>query len=63
MKVHLPMLAPALLGLCAMVASPVFGQTKSSMPQATPPYVLSVFASAPPGLSAPDDIAVMDGHV
>lgn len=63
MKVHLPMLAPALLGLCAMVASPVFGLTKSSMPQATPPYVLSVFATAPPGLSAPDDIAVMDGHV
>lgn len=32
-------------------------------PQAVAPYQLSVFAAAPAGLSAPDSIAVRNGHV
>jgi hypothetical protein len=32
-------------------------------PHATPPYQLSVFASAPRGSSAPDSIAVLRDHV
>jgi hypothetical protein len=40
-----------------LVPAPVFGQT------ATAPYVLTVFTKAPSGLSAPDSIAVLDGHV
>ena len=32
-------------------------------PQASPPHTLSVFAAAPPNLSAPDSIAVVHGHV
>jgi hypothetical protein len=32
-------------------------------PTATPPYVLSTFATAPTGLSAPDSIAVLGSHV
>lgn len=36
---------------------------QSTSPQAAPPYVLSVFATAPSGLSAPDSIAVLHGHV
>jgi hypothetical protein len=46
-----------------MAASPVFAQTSTAAPQAASPYTLSVFASAPTGLSAPDDIAVLDDHV
>jgi hypothetical protein len=38
-------------------AVPVFGQT------ATPPYLLTVFAKAPSGLSAPDSVAVFRDHV
>jgi hypothetical protein len=38
-------------------ASPVLAQS------ATAPYKLSVFAKAPAGLSAPDSIAVVNGHV
>jgi hypothetical protein len=40
-----------------MAAVPAVAQT------ATPPYQLSVFASAPNGLSAPDSIAVLRDHV
>src|SRR5215469_18349420 len=35
----------------------------AATPQAAPSYTLSVFAAAPSGLSAPDSIAVLDGHV
>lgn len=35
----------------------------AATPQAASSYALSVFASAPAGLSAPDSIAVLDGHV
>ena len=49
-------------GLAALVitgtmAIPVLGQTAVS------PYKLTVFAKAPSGLSAPDSIAVLHGHV
>jgi len=47
------LLLSGVLGVCA------FGQT----PQAVSPYVLTVFASAPAGLSAPDSIAVFRDHV
>jgi len=43
--------------ICGIAAAPVFGQT------ATAPYVLTVFAKAPSGLSAPDSVAVLDDHV
>lgn len=36
---------------------------QSTGPQAVPPYQLSVFATAPSGLSAPDSIAVIRDHV
>jgi hypothetical protein len=38
-------------------------QAASAAPVATAPYELSVFAKAPKGLSAPDSIAVVGGHV
>jgi hypothetical protein len=50
----LALAAPITSGL---IAVPVFGQT------APAPYALTVFAAAPKGLSAPDSIAVLDGHV
>lgn len=52
-------LAFALAGLAmaGMAAGPALAQT------AVAPYQLTVFASAPTGLSAPDSIAVLDGHV
>jgi len=49
--------ALAVLTASGMIAGPAFGQT------ATAPYKLTVFATAPTGLSAPDSIAVLDGHV
>jgi hypothetical protein len=61
MKAYASVLAPALL-MCGMVA-PVFAHQTSTASQAVSPYTLSVFASAPAGLSAPDDIAVLDDHV
>jgi hypothetical protein len=61
MKASALVLAPAILMGCGMAASPVFAQTPA--PQAASTYTLSVFASAPAGLSAPDDIAVLDDHV
>ncbi len=42
-----------------MIAVPAFGQT----PQAVSPYKLTVFATAPAGMSAPDSIAVLRDHV
>lgn len=51
-----------LVGLVlALSATPAFAQ--STTPQAPSPYVLSDFATAPTGLSAPDSIAVRKGHV
>jgi hypothetical protein len=47
----------AVLMMTAMIAVPALAQT------ATAPYKLTVFANAPTGLSAPDSIAVLDGHV
>jgi hypothetical protein len=47
---------PAIL-LSSLAAAPAFAQS------ATAPYQLSVFASAPNGLSAPDSIAVLGDHV
>ncbi|MGH9680153.1 MAG: hypothetical protein ACRD4Y_09390 [Candidatus Acidiferrales bacterium] len=38
-------------------AGPAFAQTASA------PYKLTVFATAPTGLTAPDSITVLDGHV
>ena len=49
-----------LVGIVTFSAVPVFAQ--SSL-QAVSPYTLSVFANAPNGLSAPDSIAVLNGHV
>jgi hypothetical protein len=49
--------ALAALTISGIIAGPVFAQT------ATAPYNLTVFANAPAGLSAPDSIAVLDGHV
>jgi hypothetical protein len=49
--------ALAALTISGIIAGPVFAQT------ATAPYNLTVFANAPTGLSAPDSIAVLDGHV
>lgn len=39
------------------------GLAAAATPQAASSYTLSVFAAAPPGLSAPDSIAVLDDHV
>jgi hypothetical protein len=49
--------AVAALLLTGTTAGPAFGQA------ATSPYQLSVFATAPAGLSAPDSIAVLGDHV
>ncbi len=49
--------ALASLTVSGMIAGPAFAQTAAA------PYKLSVFANAPTGLSAPDSIAVLDGHV
>jgi hypothetical protein len=45
--------------ICGTSAVSAFGQA----PQAPVPYELSVFATAPAGLSAPDSIAVLGDHV
>jgi hypothetical protein len=49
--------ALAVLTISGMMAGSAFAQT------ATAPYKLTLFANAPTGLSAPDSIAVLDGHV
>ena len=55
---------PALLtaGIIVSLISLV-NLAQASSPQAVSPYQLTVFASAPVGLSAPDSIAVLDDHV
>ena len=53
--------ASAILLFCQLTALPAFAQ--SSPPQANPPYVLSVFATAPAELSVPDSIAVLGDYV
>jgi hypothetical protein len=58
-KLITPMFVAAAVMLSGIIDLPVFGQT----PQATPPYQLTVFAKAPAGLSAPDSIALLKGHV
>jgi sugar lactone lactonase YvrE len=52
-----PVGALATFIVSGMAAAPAFAQT------AAPPYQLSVFATAPNGLSAPDSIAVLHDHV
>lgn len=47
------------VAMFGMVALPAFGQA----PQAVSPYQLTVFATAPAGLSAPDSVVVFDNHV
>jgi hypothetical protein len=41
----------------------ICGSAFGADPTATPPYTLSTFATAPPGLSVPDSIAVVGEHV
>jgi hypothetical protein len=49
-------------GLALVVSAvPAFGQPAG--PQAVSPYVLATFATGPAGLSAPDSVAVLHGHV
>lgn len=45
------------------ITIPAFAQTAPSAPTAASPYTLSVFATAPSGLSAPDSVAVLDDYV
>jgi hypothetical protein len=56
-KVTTLVFALAVLTISGMIAGPAFAQTASA------PYKLTLFANAPTGLSAPDSIAVLDGHV
>ena len=46
---------------CALLAFPAFGQTQTA--SAVPPYQLTLFASAPAGLSAPDSVVVLGNYV
>jgi hypothetical protein len=58
-------IAPAAVPVFSLVigfaAVSAFAQTPA--PQAASPYTLTVFATAPPNLSAPDSIAVVHDHV
>ena len=56
-----PAAAPAFSLLIGFAAVSAFAQTPT--PQAASPYTLTVFATAPPNLSAPDSIAVVHDHV
>ncbi|HEX3395817.1 MAG TPA: hypothetical protein VHS76_03885 [Steroidobacteraceae bacterium] len=56
-----PALVPAFSILMGFAASSVNAQT--APPQASSPYTLTVFAAAPPNLTAPDSIAVVHDHV
>lgn len=49
--------------LLAAITAPAFAQTPPPPPTAASPYTLSVFATAPSGLSAPDSVAVLGDHV
>jgi hypothetical protein len=62
----MPKAKPLAIGahVAAILAAAGFASlAAAATPQAAPSYALSVFASAPSGLSAPDSIAVLDGHV
>lgn len=48
---------------CSVFAVSASAQSSPSTPQPVSPYQLSVFATAPSGLSAPDSIAVLHDHV
>lgn len=52
-------LVPAIFVMLCLLSSPICAQT----PTAVKPYKLTVFATAPTGLSAPDSLAVLDDHV
>lgn len=54
-------LVPAVSMMFVVIAPSALAQV--STPHASPPHTLSVFAAAPPNLSAPDSIAVVHGHV
>jgi hypothetical protein len=56
-----PAAAPVFSLLIGFAAVSAFAQTPA--PQAASPYTLTVFAAAPPNLSAPDSIAVVHDHV
>jgi hypothetical protein len=56
-----PAAAPVFSLLIGFAAVSAFAQTPA--PQAASPYTLTVFATAPPNLSAPDSIAVVGDHV
>lgn len=56
-KVSMFVFAVAILAFSGAIAGPALAQTAAA------PYKLTVFAPAPTGLSAPDSIAVLDGHV
>lgn len=64
-KSNIPALLRAALGFTVFAApvftAPAFAQT--APPTAASPYTLSVFATAPKGLSAPDSVAVLGDHV
>jgi hypothetical protein len=51
------------IALLAVAAPAAFAQTSTASPTAVSPYSLTVFATAPSGLSAPDSIAVLHDHV
>src|ERR1700688_3917790 len=55
---------PMSVGALSLAVAVLAGVAAPAMAQkASPPYQLSVFAAAPSGLSAPDSIAVLRGHV
>jgi hypothetical protein len=57
-------LTPALVSAILLAAPFVgFSALAQAAPTAAPSYALSVFVTAPAGSSAPDSIAVLDGHV
>ncbi|HXA76073.1 MAG TPA: hypothetical protein VNV41_02980 [Candidatus Acidoferrales bacterium] len=58
-KVIARIIVTAALMAFGLVELPVFGQT----PQAASPYKLTVFATAPAGLSAPDSVAILGDKV
>lgn len=53
----------AALVICGAFLKPTFAQTAASNPQAMAPYELTVFATAPAAMSAPDSIAVLHHRV
>jgi hypothetical protein len=59
-KINVVASAFAGLLIASALGSSAFGQMQ---PQAVAPYVLTVFANAPQGLSAPDSIVVFRDHV